>query len=90
MINTRLAVAIHILVLIASKPNVQLSSDIIASSVTTNPAVIRRISSELNKAGIVTSRVGVPGFTLTRDPKEISFLDIYKGILIEKDLFSNP
>lgn len=86
MINTRMSVAIHILSLIAINP--KLSSDQIADSVTTNPVVIRRISSELKKAGLVTSRAGIPGFSLTRDPEKITLLDVYKAIHIEKELFS--
>ncbi|MER2175709.1 MAG: Rrf2 family transcriptional regulator [Carnobacterium sp.] len=86
MINTRLSVAIHILALIAIKPN--LSSDQIADSVTTNPVVIRRISSDLKKAGLLTSRAGITGSSLTKNPKEITLLDIYKAINLERELFS--
>lgn len=85
MINTRMSVAIHILSLISINP--KLSSDQIADSVTTNPVVIRRISSELKKAGIVTARAGVSGFSLTRDPEEITLLDVYRAVHLEKDLF---
>lgn len=86
MINTRLSVAIHILALISI--NSKLSSEQIAESVTTNPVVIRRISSNLKKAGLLTSRAGVTGFTITRDPKEITLLEIYKAVNLEKELFS--
>ena len=86
MINTRLSVAIHILALVAT--NHKLSSEQIADSVTTNPVVIRRISSELKKAGLLTSRVGVSGFSLTRDPNKITLLEIYNAVHLEKDLFS--
>ncbi len=86
MINTRLSVAIHILALVAF--NSKLSSEQIADSVTTNPVVIRRISSNLKKAGLLTSRAGVSGFSLTRDPKDITLLDIYKAVNLEKELFS--
>ncbi|NOU75733.1 Rrf2 family transcriptional regulator [Paenibacillus sp. LMG 31458] len=86
MINTRLSVAIHILALVATNP--KLSSEQIADSVTTNPVVIRRISSELKKAGLLTARVGVSGFSLTKDPKDVTLLDVYKAVHIEKELFS--
>lgn len=86
MINTRLSVAIHILALIAIEPN--LSSNQIADSVTTNPVVIRRISSDLKTAGLLTSRAGVTGSSLTKNPKEITLLDIYKAINLERELFS--
>ncbi len=86
MINTRLSVAIHILALVAF--NSKLSSEQIADSVTTNPVVIRRISSNLKKAGLLTSRAGVSGFSITRDPKDITLLEIYKAVNLEKELFS--
>lgn len=86
MINTRLSVAIHILALISINP--KMSSDQIADSVTTNPVVIRRISSDLKKAGLISSRAGVSGSSLTRDPDKITLLDIYKAIHIERELFS--
>ncbi|KMJ59586.1 transcriptional regulator [Bacillus sp. LL01] len=87
MVNTRLSVAIHILAVVALHPKEALSSEMIASSVTTNPVVIRRISSSLKKAGLLTSKVGVPGFSLTKEPKEISLLDIYNAIQVDKELF---
>lgn len=85
MLNTRLSVAIHTLALIATNP--KLSSDQIADSVTTNPVVIRRINSELKKAGLLTSRAGITGFSLTKEPQEITLLDIYKALHLDKDLF---
>ncbi|KPN95981.1 Rrf2 family transcriptional regulator [Lysinibacillus sp. ZYM-1] len=91
MINIRLSVAIHVLSLISTDST--LSSEKIASSVNTNPVVIRRISSDLKKAGILTSKVGVPGSSLTRDPSDITLFDIYKAVHIEKELFpihNNP
>lgn len=88
MINTRLSVAIHILTLVASNPNEPLTSEFIASSVNTNPVVIRRISSLLKKAGILTSRPGVPGSALTKAPSEISLLEIYEAVQVQDDLFA--
>lgn len=86
MINIRMSVAIHILALTAI--NTKLSSDQIADSVTTNPVVIRRIISELKKAGLVTSKAGTPGSKLTRGPEKITLLDVYKAVHLEKVLFS--
>lgn len=86
MINTRLSVAIHILTLISD--NSKRSSKEIAESVNTNPVVIRRISSDLKKAGILTSKVGTKGYSLARKAKEITLLDIYKALELENTLFS--
>ena len=58
MINSRFAVAIHILALVAAGPREQVTSEFIAGSVNTNPVVIRRISGMLRKAGLIESKVG--------------------------------
>ncbi|MCY7777244.1 Rrf2 family transcriptional regulator [Bacillus haynesii] len=86
MVNTRLSVAIHILSLIAANPRE--SSEMIAGSVNTNPVVIRRMISQLKKAGILTSRPGVAGATLKRDPEDISLLDIYRAVQPHEELFA--
>lgn len=78
MKNSRFAVAIHILALASTQPGA--TSDFIAGSVNTNPVVIRRISGLLKKAGLLTSKAGLPGFTLTKEPTKITLLDIYKSV----------
>ncbi|ATH93551.1 transcriptional regulator [Bacillus glycinifermentans] len=88
MVNSRLAVAIHILSLIASNPREQVSSEVIAGSVNTNPVVIRRMISLLKKADILTSRPGVAGARLKRDPEDISLLDIYRAVQSQEELFA--
>ncbi|OLN22112.1 transcriptional regulator [Domibacillus antri] len=88
MINSRLAVAIHIMVLVASSPGAPLSSELMAGSVNTNPVVIRRISGMLRKAGLITSRAGITGSELTRDPADISLLDIFKAVEPKDELFA--
>lgn len=89
-ISTRFAVAIHILTLIDSNKEGKSTSEWIASSVNTNPVVIRRITSMLQKAGLVNARPGVAGASLTRSAAEITLLQIYKAVnAVEEDsLFS--
>ncbi|KXZ17084.1 transcriptional regulator [Bacillus nakamurai] len=86
MINSRLAVAIHILSLISTDERA--SSDMIAGSVNTNPVVVRRTISQLKKAGILTSRAGVPGASLKKDPSEISLLEVYRAVQKKEELFA--
>ncbi|MDX8046410.1 Rrf2 family transcriptional regulator [Gracilibacillus sp. S3-1-1] len=88
MINTRFSVAIHILSLIASEANRVATSDIIAGSVNTNPVVIRRIGSLLKKAQLIQGGPGVAGYSLVKQPEEITLLDIYKAVTDEKELFA--
>lgn len=86
MINSRLAVAIHILSLISMDEKA--SSDIIADSVNTNPVVVRRMISLLKKGDILTSRAGVPGASLTKDPADISLLEVYRAVQNQEELFA--
>lgn len=90
-ISTRFAVAIHILTLIDSNKEGKSTSEWIAGSVNTNPVVIRRLTSMLQKAGLVNARPGVAGASLTRSASEIAMLlQIYKAVnAVEEDsLFS--
>lgn len=88
MINSRFAVAIHILALVANGPREQVTSEFIASSVNTNPVVIRRISGMLRKAGLIQSNVGSPGSILTKNPHDISLLEVYRAVQNKDNLFS--
>ncbi|WP_339101918.1 Rrf2 family transcriptional regulator [Candidatus Enterococcus clewellii] len=88
--------AIHILAYIEIyKDTSYLSSEMIASSVETNPANVRRIMSNLKKSNLIITQTGKPKPALARNPKEISLLDIYKSIegntnLIQVDPKTNP
>lgn len=88
MINSRLAVAIHIMVLLASNPRETVSSEWMAGSVNTNPVVIRRIMGMLRKAGLLTSSAGKTGAELTKEPSDITLLDIFKAVEPKDELFA--
>ncbi len=75
--NSRLAVAAHIVSLLASKPDQFVPSHFIAGSVNTNPVVIRRILAALTRADIVASEKGKAGGSkLVRCPDEITLWDL--------------
>ncbi|WP_409345667.1 Rrf2 family transcriptional regulator [Paenibacillus sp. MBLB4367] len=88
MMNSRLAVAIHILSLLASNPRDVATSEWIAGSVNTNPVVIRRITGMLKQAGLLRTQVGVPGAELTRAPSDISLLEVYRAVQPKDELFA--
>ncbi|CAM3113842.1 Rrf2 family transcriptional regulator [Sporolactobacillus spathodeae] len=88
MINSRVAVAVHILVLIASKPHDDLASEYIASSVNTNPVVIRRILGMMRKAGLIRTVAGKAGAALTRPASAITFLDVFQAVEPDNSLFA--
>lgn len=85
--NSKLAVATHILTILALTPETvdpkdrRVCSEVIAHSVNTNPVVVRRIVSELAKAGLVSTYLGKGGgLVLGRPPDTITLLDVHEAI----------
>jgi Rrf2 family protein len=80
--SSRFVVAIHALsVLARSAGKGPVCSNTIASSVHTNPVVIRRLMSELEKASLVASTAGRSGgFTLARPAPNITLADVYAAV----------
>ena len=79
--SSKLAVSIHILVLLAARQDALLTSEYIACSVSTNPVVIRRILGSLRRAGMVRSHPGQNGgWELARRPEAITLLDAFEAV----------
>ena len=80
--SSRFIVAIHALsVLARSFGKGPVCSNAIAESVHTNPVVIRRLMSELEKSAIVKSTAGrTGGFELGRPATAISLADVYGAV----------
>ncbi|MDN4074945.1 Rrf2 family transcriptional regulator [Fictibacillus terranigra] len=89
-ISSRFAVGVHILTLIEFNKDGVSSSEYLAESVNTNPAVIRKITGMLKKAGLVEVHPGIAGARLARKLSEITLLDVYKAVDVvqENELFS--
>ena len=66
------------------------SSEFIAASVNTNPAVIRKIMGMLKKAGLIEVHPGIAGAKLAKSLSDITLFDIYKAVDVvqENELFS--
>jgi Rrf2 family protein len=80
-LNSRFAVAAHILTLLYDSDGQPLTSDFIAGSVNTNPAVIRRLLSQLAKAGLTAARLGAGGGArLARPATQITLRDVYRAV----------
>ena len=80
--SSRFIVAIHVLSMLAHKSEAgPLCSSVIAQSVDTNPVVIRRLMSQLEKANLVTSVAGRSGgFLLNRKACDMTLADIYAAV----------
>jgi DNA-binding IscR family transcriptional regulator len=87
MVPTRFAVAIHILLLLAStdrqgaKPREGAATSFwLAARVNTNPVVVRRISGRLARAGLMRVRRGAGGAALARPAAAITLEDIWCAV----------
>ena len=88
MYSTKLTVSIHILCVVGLNKQPAVTSDTIASSIQTNPALVRRLMGGLKAAGLVKAqtKLGVTG--LGRPANQISMLDIFKAVEKEQHLFN--
>lgn len=88
--NSRFAMATHIMTALALE-NGKLNSGYLAESLNTNPVVVRRILSELQKAGLLTTEAGRSGGArLARKASAITLYDVYAAVDVG-DLFAyNP
>ncbi|WP_423192102.1 Rrf2 family transcriptional regulator [Cupriavidus sp. H18C2] len=77
--SSRFAVAVHILTLLAQAEG-PMPSSMIAGSVGTNPALIRRMIGALTEAGFVTTTMGsTGGAMLARPASAITLLDVFRA-----------
>lgn len=93
--STKLSDALHILAFLSMGASQRITSAKIAESVKTNPAYIRQLMSALKKAGLLTNTQGQANAELTRNPCEITVLDVYRAIegtkpLLHWDIDTNP
>jgi DNA-binding IscR family transcriptional regulator len=80
--NTQFTVAVHILTFLDTRCGQPTTSELISSSVNTNPSTIRRLLGLLAKAGLTRSIMGTGGGALLgRDATAITLLDVYLAIL---------
>lgn len=80
-ITNKFTIAIHALIALDHfKAEAPLSSEWLANSINTNPVTVRSVLSRLKTAGIVETRRGVRGATLTRPLAEITFFDVFTAL----------
>lgn len=80
-ISSRFTIAVHIFSCINTfEKDTKITSDFLAESVNVNPVIIRKILSQLRNAGLVHVQRGSGGASIAKDPKDITFLDIYHAV----------
>ena len=79
-ISSRFTMAIHMFACIDTFQDQKMTSDFMASSIGTNPVIIRKLLQQLKAAGLIEVSRGTGGVTITRPLDQITFLDIYKAV----------
>lgn len=79
--DSRLSVALHVLLHMAERPGVAMTSEEMAVWASTNPVVIRRTFAGLREAGIVSSQKGHGGgWRLARPPAEVTLDQVQRAL----------
>lgn len=80
-ITNKFTIAVHALIALDYfKDQAPLSSEWLGDTINTNPVTVRTVLSRLKAAGIVETRRGVRGATLTRPLDAITFFDIFDAL----------
>jgi Rrf2 family protein len=81
MASCRFAFAVHILAMLAYKGGVEVTSDLLARSINTNPVVVRRLLCDLRRAGLIVTIKGAGGGAkLSRAPRGITLAEVYQAV----------
>ncbi len=85
MLSSRFPVAVQMIIIMAWCPeDVKITSELLASSVNTNPVIIRRIMGYLKKHALITTS-RTDGVKLAKSPEDISLLELYQAVELTSD-----
>lgn len=80
MVNQQFTFAVHIMTALAFSAEL-MDSQTLATSVNTNPVVVRRLLLALRRAQLIATQAGKHGGArLRKEPARISLLDIYDAV----------
>ncbi|MEM6785404.1 MAG: Rrf2 family transcriptional regulator [Bacteroidota bacterium] len=87
--NSQLAIGLHILGFLASRPGERLTSEQMARTYGTSPVVLRRVLAKLRQRGLVeTWRGNGGGSALARSAKEITLREAYEAIAEDQPILT--
>jgi Rrf2 family protein len=79
--SCRFAMAVHVLAVLAYKDGDRVTSSLLASSVNTNPVIIRRLLLVLQRNNLIDTRKGVgSGSRLSRAPVQINLAEVFRAV----------
>jgi Rrf2 family protein len=78
--SVQFTVAAHVMAALGYHHGKEISSGTLAESVNADPTFVRKSLSKLSKAGLVLTKRGKSGASmLSRSPRQITLLDIYRA-----------
>lgn len=80
-ISTKFTIAIHILA--AAEffgKDEKVTSDLLSSSIGSNPVIIRNIMADLKNAGLIDTKRGPGGIEISKPLEKITFYDVYEAV----------
>ena len=78
--SVQFTVSAHIMAALGFRHGEELPSAMLAESVNADPTFVRKSLSKLSKAGLIVTTRGKNGASrLTRSPKQITLLDVYRA-----------
>ncbi|MGI6511112.1 MAG: Rrf2 family transcriptional regulator [Catenisphaera adipataccumulans] len=80
-VSTKFTIAIHLLAAVKFfEKDYKITSAFLASSIGSNPVIVRNIMINLQDAGLIKVKRGPGGITLCRSLDDITFLDVYEAV----------
>lgn len=77
--NTRLSDLLQILVYLKIHEGEKISSTLLAASLNTNPSLVRQMTGQLNKAGILSTKRGKATPQFAKPIDQITVLEVYQA-----------
>lgn len=87
MYSTKLSVSIHILCMLALNNGNPITSDWIAGSIGTNPALVRRLMGKLKKADLIQVQTKIGATGLNKPSEEISLFEVFRAVEDQQRIF---
>lgn len=80
-ISSRFTIAVHVFIAINNfEDEYKVTSKFLAGSINVNPVIIRQIIGQLKNSGLIDSSQGSSGIKISKNPEEITLLDIFNSV----------
>ena len=80
-ISSKFTIGVHLLAVIDYLgTDEKVTSSVLAGSIGVNPVIVRNVMGNLKEAGLISISQGKSGISLAKEPKQITFYDVYNAV----------